>query len=93
MCETSRGTYADLEAETLHNRTYEWNHTLGVVVSAVIEAGLNLEFLHEQDYTLEPRWPFLQKSGLDTYRLPESMPSLPLMYSLRARRAQRTLIR
>ena len=81
------GTYADLEAETLHNRTYEWNHTLGGVVSAVVEAGLNLEFLHEQDYTVEPRWLFLQKSGVDTYRLPESMPSLPLMYSLRARRA------
>ena len=81
------GTYADPEAETVHNRTYEWNHTLGHVVSAVIEAGLILEFLHEHDYTLNPRWPFLEKSGFDTYRLPESMPSLPLMYSLRARRA------
>jgi SAM-dependent methyltransferase len=81
------GTYADLEAETVHNRTYEWNHTLRVVVSAVIEAGLILEFLHEQDYTLFPRWPFLQKPGSDTYRLPESMPSLPLIYTLQARRA------
>ena len=81
------GTYADLEAETVHNRTYEWNHTLRVVVSAVIEAGLILEFLHEQDYTLFRRWPFLQKSGSDTYRLPETMPSLPLIYSLQARRA------
>ena len=81
------GTYADLGAETVHNRTYEWNHTLGDVVSAVIEAGLVLEFLHEHDYTLFPRWPFLEKSGFDTYRLPESMPSLPLMYSLRARKA------
>jgi SAM-dependent methyltransferase len=81
------GTYADLEAQTVHNRTYDWNHTLADVVSAVIEAGLVLEFLHEHDYTLFPRWPFLQKSGFDTYRLPESMPSLPLMYSLRAHRA------
>jgi SAM-dependent methyltransferase len=81
------GTYADLEAQTVHNRTYDWNQTLADVVSAVIEAGLVLEFLHEHDYTLFPRWPFLQKSGFDTYRLPESMPSLPLMYSLRAHRA------
>jgi SAM-dependent methyltransferase len=81
------GTYADLEAETVHNRTYEWNQTLRVVVSAVIEAGLILEFLHEQDYTLFPRWPFLQKPGSDTYRLPEGMPSLPLIYTLQARRA------
>ncbi len=80
------GTYADLEAETVFNRTYEWNHTLGEVVSAVIEAGLVLEFLHEHDYTLFPRWPFLEKSGFDTYRLPGGTPTLPLMYSLRARK-------
>ena len=80
------GTYADLEAETTHNKTYEWNHTLGDVVSAIAEAGLVLDFLHEHDYTLFPRWPFLEKSGFDTYRLPEGMPSLPLMYSLLARK-------
>ena len=79
------GTYADLEAETVHNKTYEWNHPLGDVVSAVVEAGLVLEFLHEHDYTLFPRWSFLEKSGFDTYRLPEGMPKLPLMYSLLAR--------
>ena len=80
------GTYADFDAETIHNRTYEWNHPLGEVVSAVIEAGLTLEFLHEHDYTLFPRWPFLEKTGFDTYRLPEGTPKLPLMYSLRARK-------
>ena len=80
------GTYADLETETVYNRTYEWNHTLGEVVSAVIEAGLVLEFLHEHDYTLFPRWPFLKKTGFDAYRLPEGAPRLPLMYSLRARK-------
>ena len=80
------GTYADLDAETVNNRTYEWHHTLGDVVGAVIDAGLILELLHEHDYTLFPRWPFLEKSGFDTYRLPEGTPSLPLMYSLRARK-------
>lgn len=78
------GTYADLGAETVHNVTYEWNHTLGEVVSAVIGAGLILEFLHEHDYTLFPRWPILRKSGFDTYRLPENTPNLPLTYSLKA---------
>jgi SAM-dependent methyltransferase len=82
------GTYADLEAETVHNTTYEWNHALGDVVSALVEAGLVLEFLHEHDYTLFPRWPFLEKSGFDTYRLPEGVPRLPLMYSLRARKRE-----
>ncbi len=80
------GTYADFEAETEHNKTYEWNHTLGDVVSAVAEAGLIVGSLHEHDYTLFPRWPFLEKSGFDTYRLPEGTPALPLMYSLLARK-------
>src|SRR5919112_6305 len=81
------GTYADFDAETSHNVTYEWNHTLGDVVSAVSAAGLNVELLHEYDYTMFPRWPILEKSGFDTYRLPEGTPRIPLMYSLRARKA------
>jgi 2-polyprenyl-3-methyl-5-hydroxy-6-metoxy-1,4-benzoquinol methylase len=78
------GTYADLEAHTKHNRTEEWVHPLGDVVSAVIEAGLVIELLHEHDYTLFPRWPFLEQDG-DAYRFPAGQPRLPLMYSLRAR--------
>ena len=77
------GTYADLGAKTEHNRTEEWQHSLGAVVSAVIDAGLGLELLHEHDYTLHARWPFLvERDGF--YRLPEGRPRLPLMYSLRA---------
>ncbi|MGH3146782.1 MAG: class I SAM-dependent methyltransferase [Rubrobacter sp.] len=81
------GTYADFDADTEHNLTYEWNHTLGKVVSAVSAAGLHVELLGEYDYTMFPRWPILEKSGFDTYRLPEGAPRIPLMYSLRARRA------
>jgi SAM-dependent methyltransferase len=81
------GSYADLTADTTNNRTIEWAHGLGEVVSAVIDAGFTVELLHEFDYTLFPRWPFLVKQGRDAYRLPEGTPSLPLMYSLRARRA------
>ncbi len=33
------GTYADLGAATVHNRTEEWQHTLGDIVSAVTAAG------------------------------------------------------
>jgi hypothetical protein len=56
---------------------------MGEVVSALIGAGLRIELLHEHDYTLFPRWPFLERSGT-IWRLPDRIPSLPLMYSLRA---------
>jgi SAM-dependent methyltransferase len=78
------GTYADLDAPTEHNRSIEWAWTLGDVISAVTSAGLKLEFLHEHDYTLFPRWPFLEHDERGRYRLPAHIPSLPLMFSLRA---------
>lgn len=81
------GTYADLDAPTVHNRSIEWDHTLGDVISAIAGAGLRIEFLHEHDYTLFPRWSCLDRREGGTYRLPEGTPRLPLMYSLSARLA------
>lgn len=78
------GTYADLQAPTVHNRSIEWIHPIGSVVSALTAAGLRLEFLHEHDHTLFQAWPFLEPEERGIYRLPADMPSLPLMYSLRA---------
>ena len=78
------GTYADLDAVTVHNRSLEWNHGIGSVVSALIAAGLRIELLHEHAQTLFPRWPFLEADADGVYRLPAGMPSLPLMYSLLA---------
>ena len=78
------GSYADPDAETIHDRTVEWHHSLGSVVSAVIAAGLEIEFLHEHDTTLFARWPFLVGER-GSFRMPEGAPSLPLLYSLRAR--------
>lgn len=83
----SAGTYADDEAETSHNDTVEWTHPVGDVVTAVLDAGLDLELLHEHDHTVYRRWPFLVPRDEDrTWRMPDGTPRLPLMYSLRARR-------
>lgn len=80
------GTYADLEAPTVHNRTFEWVHGIGEVVTSLIEAGLVLRFLHEHDHTLFPRVPWLEEAGDRTWRVPAGRPSMPLMYSLLAER-------
>jgi SAM-dependent methyltransferase len=78
------GTYADLDAPTTHNETWERAWTLGEVVSAIAGAGFRLEFLHEHDHTLFPAFGFLEQHGDGTYRLPDGLPSLPMMYSVRA---------
>ncbi|MDQ6910943.1 MAG: class I SAM-dependent methyltransferase, partial [Actinomycetota bacterium] len=63
------GTYADLAAKTTHTRTVEWVHGIGDVVSALARTGLVIELLHEHDYTLTPRWAFLERGDDGIYRM------------------------
>jgi len=84
-CYEDAGTYADPAAVTRHNRSVEWNHPLGDVVTALLAAGLELEGLREHDWTLFARWPLLVRDAAGHYRMPEGRPRIPLMYSLRAR--------
>lgn len=82
------GTYVEVEAETTNNLTYQWVHPLGEVVSAVAAEGFRVEFLHEFDFTGYRRWPFLEKTADEVYRLPDGMPSIPLAYSLKATKSE-----
>jgi hypothetical protein len=76
------GSYADLTASTTSNRTFERIWTLGEVVSSVAAAGFRIELLHEHEGTLFPLLSFLEVR--DRYRLPDGLPSFPMMYSLGA---------
>jgi SAM-dependent methyltransferase len=62
----------------------QWQHPLGEVVSALAQAGLRIEFLHEHATTLFRRYPMLEHSGNGEYRFPAGHPRIPLMYSIRA---------
>jgi SAM-dependent methyltransferase len=81
------GTYADLTAPTEHNTSVEFERPLGAVLTAITGAGLRLEFLHEHDFTLFERFKSLDRQDDGTYRQPADRPRVPLMYSLRARKA------
>ncbi len=84
LYDESTGTYADLDAPTTHNASYEWQHPLGTVITALVDAGLEIQFLHEYGFTLFPRWPFLERRDDGTFVLPPELPQLPLIYSVRA---------
>ncbi|HZT66940.1 MAG TPA: methyltransferase [Acidimicrobiales bacterium] len=79
-------TYADGEARLTSVRSYEWNHGIGEVVTALIRHGLSLVWLAEHDWTVWRRWPFLEPTGDGRWRLPADRPSVPLTFSLLARR-------
>ncbi|MEE1737982.1 class I SAM-dependent methyltransferase [Streptomyces sp. BE147] len=80
------GTYADFHAPTVHNRSVEWQHPVGEVVSALAAAGLRIEFLHEHDVSLFARFGSLERHPDGHYRFPADRPRIPLMYSIKASR-------
>ena len=80
------GSYAVPDAPTAHNDTREWAHPLGSIVQAAIDAGLEVELLHEHQAVPWRFFPFLVPGDDGMWRLPAGMPSFPLAFSIRARK-------
>jgi len=79
------GTYAQLDAETIHNRSYEWQHPISDQLEALLGAGFELRFFHEWDYTIFQLNNWLVRGDDGRYRWP-GPGRLPLMYSLKAQK-------
>jgi SAM-dependent methyltransferase len=79
------GSYADPAATTRHNATVQWNHGIGAVVTALVQAGLHIRSLVEHDGSVVQRWPFMVKQE-GGWRMPPGRSNLPLLYTLRAGR-------
>lgn len=78
------GSYADRGAKLQNRVTYSWAHPLGEVVTALAEAGLRIEFLHEFPFTIEQFFPFMAPAGDGLYRLTKHDGAIPLLYSIKA---------
>ena len=78
------GTYADLNAKLEHRGTYEWSHPVSEVLSALIDAGLRIEFLHEFPFSTGTFLPLTKQMEDDTVRLTKHDGSVPLLYSIKA---------
>jgi SAM-dependent methyltransferase len=90
------GEYTYVDGPPMKNtRDYEWNHGIGEIVTALIEAGLRLDFLHEHQEMAWQGLPWMVSAGdtvdgsrytrREAWRLPdEQRDKLPLMYSLKA---------
>ena len=83
------GTYADLSAPTVHNRSVCWNHPMSKIINSVVNAGFELRFLHEFDYTLFKLNEWLVDSpSTGRYEWPDATKRMPLMYSIKAYRRE-----
>jgi len=68
-------------------RSVQFQHSLGSILTALISAGLRLEFVHEHDFDTFQRFPSMSAGASGEYRLPAGRPRVPMTFSLRAARA------
>ncbi len=79
-------TYTDAERPLTNTKSYEWNHGIGEIVTALIAHGLRLEWLAEHDWTVWPRFPWLVPTDDGRWVAPPGMSRAPLTFSLLAQR-------
>lgn len=65
---------------------YTWRHSLGDVVTALAQAGLNITTLREYPHTFWRQFPALSQDADGWWRWPDDLPQIPLLYSLLAMR-------
>lgn len=78
------GSYADPSAPTPGLVGHFWDHSLGEIVTALIDSGLHIDFLHEFDFVdWDLAW--LARGDDGRWRLPPGTEGeLPLFFSLKA---------
>ncbi|MFD1063202.1 class I SAM-dependent methyltransferase [Winogradskyella litorisediminis] len=77
------GTYAD-QSSKMESKEYGWNHGLGDVVNALIEAGLQIEYLNEHDESPYDVFPDLVKSENGMYIMKNQL--FPMIFEIMARK-------
>jgi len=81
--EEYNGTYTNSDAAIV-SKEYGWNHGLGEVVTALTNAGLQIEFLHEFEKSPYNSFPEMDKTEDGMFILKENQRMFPLVYSIRA---------
>ena len=78
--------------QVIETPTYEWQHTLGDIVTALIDAGLRIEFLHEFPFTCCHAYPVMERGDDGWWQLPKHNDSFPQMFSIRASKQGMSII-
>jgi SAM-dependent methyltransferase len=79
------GTYVETDAVFTHNRTHEWNHGLGEIMTALMTAGMDLTGLTEHDSVPWEALPGqMEQIGGGEWRLADRPWRVPHTYTLQA---------
>jgi SAM-dependent methyltransferase len=77
--------YSD-KLTTHQHGSHEWMYTTSGVVTALIDAGLRIEFLHEFPRCIFKIFPFMEPDGNGWWRIAGD--PIPLLFSIRARKPE-----
>ncbi|HWL34917.1 MAG TPA: class I SAM-dependent methyltransferase [Frankiaceae bacterium] len=79
------GTYVDTDVEFAHTVTHVWNHGLGEIVTALLDAGMELTQLVEHDSVPWEALPGrMERVEVNEWRLADRPQRLPHTYTLQA---------
>jgi len=78
------GTYVQTDAVFTHNVTHEWNHGLGEIVSALLDAGMTLTGLAEHDSVPWNALPGMMTETDGEWRLTANPARLACSFTLKA---------
>ncbi len=76
-------SYAAPDAQHTPITNHQWNHSMAEILNALIEAGLQIQFLHEFPMTVFAQLSFMEERD-GWYRLPEGLPEIPFLFSVKA---------
>jgi len=83
------GSYVDSapgSAAISHTRNHQWNHSLGEIIMALIDAGLTIDLVDETPYSAWCPWPELMVRDEHGFRLRDAPERLPLQFAIAAHR-------
>jgi hypothetical protein len=79
------GTYVETDAVFEHTVTHEWNHGLGEIITALLDAGLEITGFTEHDTVHWNALPGkMEQVGDGQWRLADNPARLPLSYTIQA---------
>jgi SAM-dependent methyltransferase len=79
------GTYVSTDVVFSHNVTHEWNHGIGEIITALLDAGLSVTGFTEHDSAPWPALPRLMDRAHDgEWRLIDNPSRVPCTYTLQA---------
>jgi 2-polyprenyl-3-methyl-5-hydroxy-6-metoxy-1,4-benzoquinol methylase len=78
------GSYADRSARLETTTCYQWQHTMGEIITEICQTGLRLEYLHEFGHAYFHAYPPMREGNDGFWHHPEGDSRLPMVFSVKA---------